>query len=195
MVTDLKTERLLLRRFRAADWLDLYRYLSDEAVVRYEPYETYTEKECRREAAARAKDRCFIAVCLREDGGPMVGNLYFAPREYETWELGFVFAARFQRKGYAYESARALIDAAFSCGTVRRIVAVCNPLNTASWRLLERLGLRREGHLRQNVWYKRDRQGRPLWQDTYEYALLREEWEASGARAGCPEAGFSTESG
>ena len=183
----LQTERLLLRRFRAADWPDLYRYLADEAVVRYEPYTTYTEKECRREASARSRDASFIAVCLKEDGGPMIGNLYFAPREYETRELGFVFAARYQGKGYAYESARALIDCAFSSGGVHRIIAVCNPENTASWRLLERLGLRREGHLRQNIWFKEDREGRPLWQDTYEYAILREEWERkrAGRTADC----------
>ncbi|HIZ19981.1 MAG TPA: GNAT family N-acetyltransferase [Firmicutes bacterium] len=186
MTTCLETERLLLRRFRASDWADLYRYLSDDGVVRYEPYETYTEKECRKEAAARARDRSFIAVCLKEEGGPMIGNLYFAPRPFEAFEIGFVFAARFQRQGYAYESARALMDAAFESGKARRIVAACSPLNTASWRLLEKLGLRREGHLRQNVWYKRDREGRPLWQDTYEYAILREEW--AQARAAAPAA-------
>lgn len=172
----LQTERLLLRRFRVADWPDLYRYLSDETVVRYEPYDTYTEKECRKEAAARARDDSFIAVCLKEEGGPMVGNLYFAPREYETWEIGFVFAARYQGKGYAYESACALMEYAFAQRRVRRIIAVCNPENTASWRLLERLGLRREGYLRQDRWFKRDREGCPLWQDTCEYGVLRDEW-------------------
>ena len=171
----LETERLLLRPFRSEDWPDLYRYLSDDAVVRYEPEWTYTEKEGRGEAAARARDKCFIAVCLKGDGGPMIGNLYFAPREYETYELGFVFASRFQRQGYAEESARALMADAFRNQGIRRIVARCNPDNTASWRLLERLGMRREGHLRQNIWFKTDREGRPLWQDTYEYALLAEE--------------------
>lgn len=59
---------------------------------------------------------------------------------------------------------------------VRRIVARCDPENTASWRLLERLGMRREGCLRRNIWFKTDREGRPLWLDTYEYALLQEEY-------------------
>ena len=54
---------------------------------------------------------------------------------------------------------------------------MCNPENTPSWRLMERLGMRREGHLRKNIWFFRDENGRPIWQDTYEYAILREEWE------------------
>ena len=52
-----------------------------------------------------------------------------------------------------------------------------NPLNTASWRLLERLGMRREGYLMQNIVFHRDEEGQPLWQDTYAYAMLAEEWE------------------
>ena len=87
-----------------------------------------------------------------------------------------MFASRFQRQGYAKESARALMADAFRNRGIRRIVARCDPENTASWRLLERLGMRREGCLRRNIWFKTDREGRPLWLDTYEYALLREEY-------------------
>jgi len=54
---------------------------------------------------------------------------------------------------------------------------MCNPENERSWRLLERLGMRREGNLRKNIFFFRNEQGEPLWQDTYEYGLLREEWE------------------
>ena len=41
---------------------------------------------------------------------------------------------------------------------------------------LERLGMRREGHLIRNIWFKRDEYGAPVWADTYEYAILAEEW-------------------
>ena len=58
----------------------------------------------------------------------------------------------------------------------RRIVAMCNPENTSSWKLLERLHMRREGHLRKNIYFKRDEQGKPIWNDTYEYAILLDEW-------------------
>ena len=62
-------------------------------------------------------------------------------------------------------------------GSARAVVtAMCNPLNTASWKLMERLGMRREGHLIQNIWFKRDERGEPIWSDTYEYAILADEW-------------------
>ena len=57
---------------------------------------------------------------------------------------------------------------------MHRVVAHCNPQNTASWKLLEKIGLQREGLLRQNVFFRRDVSGEPLWTDTCVYARLRE---------------------
>lgn len=68
--------------------------------------------------------------------------------------------------------------------------AECDPRNTASWRLLERLGFRREGHLRANASFATAPDGAPEWQDTYLYALLAGEWAAPAerdARAGIGE--------
>lgn len=176
----LETERLILRRFSPDDWKDLYEYLSDEKVVRYEPYGVFGEQESRREAALRSKQEAFRAVCLKSTG-KMIGNVYFRqkePKESLTWELGYVFNPAYWGKGYAAESCRAVLRYAFEQRGVRRVVAFCNPLNTASWKLLDRLSLRREGHLVKNVFFRRDAFGRPLWQDTYEYAILSEEWES-----------------
>ena len=59
---------------------------------------------------------------------------------------------------------------------------MCNPRNEASWKLLERLGFRREGTLIRNIWFFQDEEGKPLWQDTYEYGMLKEEWRRSAGR-------------
>jgi hypothetical protein len=72
----IETERLYLRRFLHFDWKDLYEYLSDEAVVRYEPYEVFTPEECKYEAASRSKKDDFWAVCLK-DNDKLIGNIYF----------------------------------------------------------------------------------------------------------------------
>ena len=172
---EIETQRLLIRPFDPADWEDLHEYLSDEKVVRYEPYSVYTADESRLEAVRRSNDPAFWAVCLK-DGGKLIGNLYLAGQPFETWELGYVFNASYQGMGYATEAAACLLDHAFGRLGARRVTAMCNPLNTASWRLMERLGMRREGHLIQNVWFKRDERGDPIWADTYEYAILAEEW-------------------
>lgn len=171
---EIKTERLLIRRFKADDWKDIHEYLSDENVVYYEPYEPFTEEESKEEAICRAKNEAFFAVCLKENG-KIIGNLYFGKAEYETYELGYVFNSNYWNKGYATESAKALLNYAFSEWKVRKVIAMCNPENKASWRLLERLNMIREGHLRKNIYFKTDEYNMPIWQDTYEYGILREE--------------------
>ena len=178
-MSTLNTQRLRLRSFFPGDWKDLYEYLSDPQVVRYEPYPPFTLSQCYKEAKQRAKNPAFWAVCLTE-GGKMIGNLYFEKQGYDTWSLGYVFNPRFQRQGYATEAAMGLLNHAFSTGQVRRVVAMCNPDNEPSWRLMERLGMRREGYQRENIYFHTDPAGNPIWQDTYQYAILDKEWRRGG---------------
>ncbi|MBB5197734.1 GNAT family N-acetyltransferase [Anaerocolumna cellulosilytica] len=169
------TERLIIRRFLKTDWQDLYEYLSDPEVVYFEPYEVYTQEQAMEEAIRRIDHTSFFAVCLK-DSQKLIGNLYFNRGDFDTWELGYVFNRTFQKQGYAMESATALINHAFSCLGARRIIARCSTKNVSSWRLLERLRLRREGMFLQNVYFKTKPNGEPDWFDSYSYAILKEEW-------------------
>lgn len=169
----METNRLIIRPFRPDDAEDLFAYLSREKVVRYEPYPPFTREQAAKEAARRANDPNFLAVVLKENGC-VIGNLYFAPGDFDTWELGYVFHDAYWGWGYAAEACGALIQDAFENKKIHRITAMCNPENDASWRLLERLGLQREGCLRKNIWFRQDEMGRPVWQDTYVYAALRD---------------------
>lgn len=174
----LETDRLLLRRFRAEDWADLFEYLSREDVVRFEPYGVFTAEACRQEAQGRAGNAAFWSVCLK-DGGKLIGNVYFQqqePARLLTWELGYVFNPAFYGRGYATEACRGIMDYGFRRLDAHRIMAMCNPQNVSSWRLLDRLHMRREGHLHRNVFFKLDDHGDPRWVDTYIYALLSSEW-------------------
>jgi [ribosomal protein S5]-alanine N-acetyltransferase len=173
-----KSERLIIRRFTAEDWKDLYEYLSDEEVVRYEPYGVFTEEACKEAAANRSKQDFFWAVCLKENG-KLIGNIYFnqqMQKEINTWEIGYVFNSKYQGQGYATEACEVFLRHGFEELKAHRIAAMCNPENSASWRLLERLKMRREGHLRENNFFKYDETGKPIWIDTYEYAILAYEW-------------------
>ena len=183
MLETLETERLILRRFNKDDWQDLYEYLSDEAVVRYEPYGVFTEEECKQAAISRANQEFFWAICLKESGsvaGKLIGNIYFQqqnPPEFMCWSLGYVLNPRYQGQGYATEGCQAILEHGFTKMHVRRVAAMCNPENTPSWNLLERLGLRREGHFIKHKFFRRDAQGNPIWTDTLLYAVLAEEWQ------------------
>ena len=65
------------------------------------------------------------------------------------------------------ESTSALVELAFRQG-VHRIYAECDSLNTASWKLLEKLGFQK------NIFFWKDEKGMPIWKDTYVYAKLKE---------------------
>lgn len=169
------SDRLIIRRFTENDWQDLYEYLSDEEVVRFEPYGTYSEEQAKEEAINRASNEIFYAVCLK-DSGKVIGNLTFMKGDFDTFELGYVFNRKYHGKGYATEGAKILMDYGFSSFGARRIIAMCSSMNNPSWKLLERLKMRREGTLLQNVYFKTDSDGQPIWFDTYEYAILKSEW-------------------
>ena len=175
----METDRLIIRRFTPGDSRDLYEYLSDEEVVRFEPYGVFTKKEAEAEAARRARDESFWAVCLKENN-KLIGNMYFCqtdPPEFQTWELGYVFNRLYGHKGYATEAAVRIVTYGFSDCGAHRITAYCSADNTASWKLLERIGMRREGHFLQRAFFKYDETGSPRWQNVYAYALLADEWK------------------
>jgi RimJ/RimL family protein N-acetyltransferase len=108
----------------------------------------------------------------------VIGQIYLAqiePAAHLTCELGYILSPAYQRQGYGSEAAAALVRQALTAGGMHRVAAHYNPENTASWRLLEKIGFRREGLLRQNVFFRRDAAGAPLWTDTCVYALLADE--------------------
>lgn len=174
---NLQTERLTLRRFAREDWMDLHEYLSDENVVKYEPYGVLTADDCVMEAQRRSGDEAFWAVCLKN--GKLIGNVYFQhrePPEYLTWEIGFVFNAQYHKKGYASEACRRILRHAFEELSAHRVIGMCNPENNASWRLMERLGMRREGHFRKHAFFSKTPDEKPVFHDAYQYAILEEQW-------------------
>jgi RimJ/RimL family protein N-acetyltransferase len=93
-------------------------------------------------------------------------------------ELGWVLDPAHSGVGYATEAVRELLRYCFEDLGVHRVVANCFLGNEASWRLMERLGMRRETHaLRESL----HRTGR--WLDTVAYAMLAEEWLTTHTRA------------
>ncbi len=172
----LNTERLIIRSFSENDGEDLYEYFSNPNVLKFEPHKPFTKDEALAEAKWRENDERFLAVCLKS--GKVIGNLYFSKGDFETWEIGYVFNDKYWGNGYATESLSALLDYAFVSLNARRIIAKCDPKNTPSWKLLERVGMRREATMLQNVFFFTDENGTPIWKDTYQYAMLRTEYMA-----------------
>lgn len=165
-----ETKRLILRRYIKEDYLDLFEYLSDEEVVKYEPYKPMSLEETKGNLEWRISTDEMIAVELKENH-KMIGNIYLGKREYDSLEMGYVFNQNHWGSGYATESCEALIELAFLNG-IHRIYAECDPNNPNSWKLLETLGFQREGTLKKNVYFWKNEYEEPIWKDTYIYARL-----------------------
>jgi RimJ/RimL family protein N-acetyltransferase len=151
--------------------------MSDPAVTRWLPEGPLDEASTQAFAvkssgpSARA-----LAVVERESGG-FVGHMVFHPWfGRATQEIGWVISPACQNRGYATEAARALMAFAFGPLRRHRLVATCQPENAASWRVMEKLGMRREAHFRQAL----HREGGEWW-DEYFYALLADEYRAAGS--------------
>ena len=86
-------------------------------------------------------------------------------------ELGWTFDPAYGGKGYATEAVRAVIAQCFNTLGLRRVVAECFAANEPSWRLMERVGMRREGYYRKDSLHRSGQ-----WLDGMSYALLAEEW-------------------
>ncbi|MBR3304283.1 MAG: GNAT family N-acetyltransferase [Christensenellaceae bacterium] len=177
---NISTKRLVLRYFKKTDWQDLYEYLSDPKIVRYEPYDVYDEEGCRRLARDRTYDHSFIAVCLKDGDssyGKMIGNLYFSEYRTGSYEIGYIISRDYQRNGYAYEAVSALIEYAFNEITADSLTAMCCVENTPSYRLMEKLGLKRYKVHPNFMYFGKKKLGFKIKEDVLEYRLTREEYQ------------------
>jgi RimJ/RimL family protein N-acetyltransferase len=171
----LKTQRLVIRNFVSNDYKDLYEYLSDKETYKYEPGEPITLEKAKDVCIERSKNNDFLAIELENK---IIGHIYFSqiePKNLKTWEMGYIFNKKFHGKGFATEAAKAIIENGFFEKDVHKIIAHCNPKNISSWKLLERIKMKREGKLRKNIYFIEDKNGEPIWQDTYEYGILKDD--------------------
>ncbi len=170
MTEEIVTERLVLRAFRESDYDDLYEFLSQLRDDEFEGYPGITRENGREQLEERLGSDEFYAVELKENA-KVIGNIYCGKRDYDAREVGYIINRDHQRKGYACEALKAVIAEAFRSG-VHRVYAECDPRNTASWRLMEKAGMKREAHFRKNIFFHRDEEGQPVWKDTFVYAIL-----------------------
>jgi RimJ/RimL family protein N-acetyltransferase len=172
------TERLILREFVADDWPAVLAYQSDPRYLRLYAWTGRAEPEVRafvqmflEQQAAQPRREFQLAMTLPGNEW-VIGNCGLRRKSENDWEadIGYELAPEHWGKGYATEAARALIAFGFRELGLHRLSAWCVADNTASARVLEKCGLRLEGRLRENEFYK----GR--WWDTLLYGMLKSEW-------------------
>jgi RimJ/RimL family protein N-acetyltransferase len=171
------TERLKIRQFTKNDYADLYEYLSDKQTYQYEPGKPITLEKSKKLCIERSKNHLFFAVELKSEE-KIIGHIYFnkiEPKHLLIYEMGYIKKKKYHGKGYATEAIQKFIERQFLEPKIHKIIAHCNPRNVKSWKLLERLKFKREGKLRKNIYFMKDNNNNPIWLDTYEYGLLKED--------------------
>jgi ribosomal-protein-alanine N-acetyltransferase len=175
----LNTPRLHLRALREDDAAGLFAYASDPEVARYV---TWTAHRGQDESLAFIRNYAFanyarrvpdpFALVLRDEPGRLVGTAgcFWASEPHRTLELGYALARPYWGRGLAAEAAATVLDYVFAAYPVERVQARCFRQNGASLRVMEKLGMVREGTLRAAV----QKDGRM--HDCEMCSLLRPEW-------------------
>ncbi|MCL2405340.1 MAG: GNAT family N-acetyltransferase [Defluviitaleaceae bacterium] len=176
----IETARLILRKFKEDDFEAVHSYASSAENTTYMLFGPNDDEDTRafikRSIASTSKDNITnysFAVVLKETGN-LIGacDLHM---EGHTPEVGWLVHIDYWGKGYATEMGRALLKLGFEEHNLRRIIARCDVENVGSSRVMEKLGMRREGLFRE---YRRTRPGSgKLYRDELCYAILKEEWD------------------
>jgi RimJ/RimL family protein N-acetyltransferase len=176
--TQIESERLWIRRFKDSDLAPFMAYRNDPEVARYQSWDSCDEREARtfiREGASAqpgVPSEWFQFAIELKATQDLIGDCALRVDEYEPYraEIGFTLAREHQGKGFASEAVSLLLDYAFDTLGLHRVIAMADCRNRPSVALLERVGMRREGHFLDNVWFKGG------WADEYLYAVLKDEW-------------------
>jgi RimJ/RimL family protein N-acetyltransferase len=148
-------------------------------VARYQGWEApYSLEEAQRfiaemQTTQPATPGEWIQIALElKAGGEMIGDCAFhlLAEDSRQAEIGFTLARSFQGQGYGSEAVTRLVDYLFTDLNLNRVRANIDPLNRASARLLEKVGLRHEGRWVESLWFK------GAWASEDWYAILRREW-------------------
>ncbi len=166
----IKSQRIVIREFEPHDWQAIYAYTSDKNVMKYIPEGVFSEEDAKNFVSKNMDDAKNFPVVLIDENiliGHMVFHPYFGKH---TYEIGWVFNPKYYNKGYASEAAQALLNYGFKDMQLHRIIATCQPQNIPSYKVMEKIGMRKEGYFKQCIPHGDD------WWDEYYYAVLAKEW-------------------
>ncbi len=175
----IRTQRLLLRPYQPGDTDAVYAYHRLPETARYLENEPMSLAEAKALVTRRIGSATLagvgealnLVVELAKTRAVVGDCVLFWCGEGQA-EVGYVLTPAHYGHGYATEAVGVLLRLGFEDLGLHRIAARCDARNTASARVMERAGLRREAHLVQSEFVKGE------WTDELIYAILRREWQA-----------------
>jgi RimJ/RimL family protein N-acetyltransferase len=180
LIYPLSTERLTIRALTPDDGDRHYAMFSDPDVVRYLYFGPFDRPGAQEHLARRSitdlpEEGGWINFGLEvKSEGVLIGELAmgFVSATHKHFEVGYVLDPAYAGQGYATEGAAMIVELAFSGLGAHRVSGRLDARNTPSARVLEKLGMRREGLFIENEYVKGE------WTDELVYAILAPEWRA-----------------
>ncbi len=178
MDTPILTERLSIHRPALADAEAMFRYRSDPDINRYQNWEPESVEEMRTFIAGLAEidietpGRWYQLGLYERDSDRLAGDcgIHVQEQDPRQVEFGITLATEFHGRGLASEALRAVIGHLFTQLDKHRVYGSVDPRNTPSMALMERLGMRREAHFVESLWFK------GAWADDVIFAMLEREY-------------------
>ncbi len=180
------TERLILRPFLPEDAEDLFLYLHKPSVNCFTDMKLNTLQEAKEGALERSRDisGLYFAIVLKENN-KVIGEIFShaegtdpTDSVKDTFSPCWMLNEDYQGKGYMYEAVSAYFELLFNEKGARRIYVYIEDYNIACQKLSEKLGMRKEGLFKEFVSFVNGTDGMPIYENTYQYALLKKEWES-----------------
>ncbi|OFW75645.1 MAG: GNAT family N-acetyltransferase [Alicyclobacillus sp. RIFOXYA1_FULL_53_8] len=176
MLMILTTNRLVMRDFCPSDFEAVHKYASDAEVCKYTDWGPNTIQDTRvfLEQMLDVKEmqprNAFTLAIVDAATNILIGACSLT-LDGRQGEIGYTLTREFWGNGFATEAGSALLDLGFKELKLHRIFATCRPNNIGSVRVLEKIGMRKEGHLRQHRFFKGQ------WNDSYLFAILASEYD------------------
>ncbi|MCA0983934.1 GNAT family N-acetyltransferase [Halobacillus yeomjeoni] len=172
-----ENSRIYMRELVLEDWEDLHVYASNKEACKYQPWGPNTEADSRFFVTQAIRDRNikfrsrFVFVIVDKQMEQIVGNIELNIKDWDgVGELGFIIHHEHWGKGYGTEALQLMLDYCFFQQNLHRVSAHCLPENVASCRVLEKVGMVKEGVLRQEILLN------GTWRDSVVYSVLKDEW-------------------
>jgi RimJ/RimL family protein N-acetyltransferase len=174
-----ETDRLILRSCRDSDLESFLAYRNDPEVARYQSWDVPYSRDrairfIQETQAVEISSRRWLQIAVEVKSlHQMIGDVAFSikPDDARQAVIGYSLARPYWKNGYAFEAVSHLLAFLFDELNLHRVVAECDVKNVGSWKLLEKLGFRREAHLVENINFK------GAYGSEYHYALLMREWK------------------
>jgi RimJ/RimL family protein N-acetyltransferase len=183
--TAILTERLTLRDLEASDAQRIFEYRSRPEVSRFQFWGTQSRDEIQgyiRGLAAIEPGTpgswYQIGIAL-QSSGELIGDCGFHVLQAEPRqaEIGIALAPEYQSRGYATEGLRALLDYVLVRLGKHRAFGSVDPRNVRSIQLMQRVGMRQEGHFIKSLWFKGE------WVDDMIFAMVANDWKDKARNA------------